>query len=196
MPNIPLRDKVPARNPNPTSKSKYGDYFDELRNDFNSRCGYCDSFDLRRNNDFEIDHFVPKRVFSKIKANDYHNLVYSCKSCNRSKSGKWPSHDETIGIINDRGFVDPCTEVYDTHFSRYNNGDIDWETELGKWMYCELSLYNPKHSILYNLEKLMRAIKEAQRLAEDKPDNIIVHKGLTALFLIQESYLNKLFDVD
>lgn len=194
MHKIKFREKLPIRTPDPEQKSKYGDYFEQLRTDFNGRCGYCDSFDLRRNNDFEIDHFVPKKVFKKLKANDYKNLVYSCKSCNRSKSGKWPSKDEDIKIIGNMGFVDPCEEEYDKHFSRYSNGEIDWETELGKWKYRELSLYNPKHSIFWKLERIMKAIEEARKLSEMKPNNLKISQGLNALFLIQEVYFDKIFD--
>jgi uncharacterized protein (TIGR02646 family) len=195
MPKIPIREKVPIRRTNPVKKSKYGEYFDQLREDFNNRCGYCDSFDIRRNNDFEIDHFIPQRVFSKLKPNDYHNLVYSCKSCNRSKSGKWPSNDENINTRDGKGFIDPCDAKFDTHFSRYNNGEIDWESDLGKWMYIELSFYNPKHSIIWKLEKLRKAIEEAKKMAEKDPDNLKISKGLNVLFLIQENYLDRLFDV-
>ena len=195
MSKIPFRSKTPVRNPNQGKKARYTAYFDQLKEDFNSRCGYCDSFDLRRTNDFEIDHFVPQRVFSKLKHNDYHNLVYSCKSCNRSKRGTWPSDDETVAILGNSGFVDPCLPEYNSHFSRYENGEIDWESDLGIWMYRELSLFNPKHSILWQLEKLMGAIEEAKTIVEKNSDNLKLNKGLSALFLIQENYLDKLFDV-
>ncbi len=191
-----FRKNTPTRRIDPVVKSKYGDYFDLLREDFLKRCGYCDSFDLRRDNDFEIDHFVPRRVFSKVKENDYNNLVYSCKSCNRSKSGKWPSNDENISVVGNVGFIDPCDNKYDNQFYRDKDGEIQYETEHGRWMYLELSLYNPKHSILWYLEKIMKDIKEAKMLADIKPDDIKVIKGLNALLLIQDKYLNKLFNIE
>jgi len=194
MPRLPLREVIPQRDLTIPVKSSYRDYIDQLRIDFNSRCGYCDSFDKRRTNDFEIDHFVPKKVFEELKPNDYHNLVYACKSCNRSKSGKWPSNNEKINVVDNTGFIDPCKNDYDLNFSRDDNGEIDWVTDHGKWMYKELSLFNPEHSILWKLEKLMRTIQIGIQLSEEKPDNIKIIKGLNALFLIQESYLNLLFD--
>ncbi len=180
----------------PDPAPRYQDYFDTLRTDFNQRCGYCDSFDLRRSNDFEIDHWRPKRVLVKISPNDYSNLVYSCKSCNRSKSGKWPSDDEDIDIIDgDQGFMDPTHNDYHTHFVRCDNGEIYWVTTLGKWMYQELSLYNIQHSILWMLERIRSAIEEAKTIRDAKPDNQIVKDGMLALYEIEEAYLNKLFNV-
>ncbi|MDR7130181.1 uncharacterized protein (TIGR02646 family) [Algoriphagus sp. 4150] len=176
-------------------RPRYQDFFDTIREDFNQRCGYCDSFDLRRSNDFEIDHWRPKRVLRNISQNDYSNLAYACKSCNRSKSGKWPSNNEDIDIINDQGFIDPTSDDYSRHFAKCNNGEIYWVTPLGKWMYNELSLYNVQHSILWLLEKIRNAIEEAKTIRQEKPDNPIIIESMLALYEIEEVYLNKLFNV-
>ncbi|MCB9196786.1 MAG: HNH endonuclease [Flavobacteriales bacterium] len=191
---IPFRNTDPARS-TPASKPRHTDYFLELRNDFNMRCGYCDSFDLRRNNDFEVDHYRPRRVLVQIRHNDYSNLVYSCKSCNRTKSGKWPSNDETIPHLGNTGFVDPVDPLYSTHLCRYDTGEIDWETDLGRWMYQELGLFNNQHAILWFLEKLRNAIEEGNALKKKFPDNHTITAGRLALYELEEVYLNKLFDV-
>ncbi|UKN02237.1 HNH endonuclease [Paracrocinitomix mangrovi] len=191
---ISFRNNTPIRTPQ-TAKAKHSDYLPELRVDFNYRCGYCDSFDLRRNNDFEVDHYRPRRVLIQIAHNDYVNLVYSCKSCNRTKSGKWPSNNENILLVGNTGFVDPIDPLYSTHFCRYDNGEIDWESDLGKWMYNELGLYNTQHAILWFLEKLRNAIEEGKVLKNKFPNNPIVIAGQLALYELEEVYLNKLFNV-
>lgn len=189
-----FRINTPSRRNNVLPKGNYRDYRNELKADFYNRCGYCDSFDLRRSNDFEIDHFVPQRVFIKFKPNDYINLVYSCKSCNRSKSGKWITNDENINLINNLGFIDPCNAEYENHFIRDNNGDINWNSETGKWMYRELSLFNIQHSVLWMLENVRNAINECRAIIKEKGENETLKDCLLALFLIEENYLNKLFN--
>ncbi len=195
MPNqVPFRTSNPVRS-TPGLKPKHQDYFNELKTDFNGRCGYCNSFDQRRNNDFEVDHYVPRRVLSTIRHNDYFNLVYSCKSCNRSKSGKWPSNDEMIHLVGNTGFVDPADPNYSSHFIRYDFGEIYWVTPNGKWMYEELSLFHDQHAVSWMLEKIRMAIEEARQKKTAQPTNPIVNDALIALFEIQETYLDKLFNV-
>lgn len=189
-----FRINKPIRRDGIESKGNYRDYRNDLRKDFFYRCGYCDSFDLRRANDFEIDHFVPQRVFNKFKPNDYSNLVYSCKSCNRSKSGKWITDKEDVNLLNNLGFIDPCDEEYEKHFIRHNNGDINWNSETGKWMYRELSLFNIQHSVIWMLENIRNAISECKAIIEIKGESEILKDCLLALFLIEENYLNKLFN--
>lgn len=175
-------------------KANYSDYFDELKVDFKSRCGYCGSFDKRRNNDFEIDHFIPQRVLKDTKPNAYKNLVYSCKSCNRSKSGKWISDDEAPSFINDKGFIDPCEKEYDTHFIRHSSGDIIWNSDHGKWIYRELALFNIQHTIFWLLEDVRNSITECKRIIDTKGKTPELNDSLVALYMIEESFLDKLFE--
>jgi hypothetical protein len=191
---VQFRQKTPQRAVQPT-KAKHRDYIDELQQDFNSRCGYCDSFDGRRSNDFEVDHFVPRRVLRSIRDNDYNNLVYACKSCNRSKSGKWPSNDEMVCVVGDCGFVDPADEGYESHFIRYDYGEIYWQTPVGKWMYHELALYNDQHAISWMLEKLRNGIEEGNALLVANPNQSRIKEIVLALYQIEDLYLNKLFNV-
>ena len=195
-----MSNKIAFRNNHPSRrtaavKPKHTDYFHELREDFNARCGYCDSFDLRRSNDFEIDHYRPRRVLVNIKHNDYFNLVYSCKACNRTKRGTWPSDNEDVLKVGHRGFVDPIDSTYHTNFSRYDNGEIDWETQQGKWMYMALGLFNTQHAVLWFLEKLRNAINEGKLMKQKFPDSPVVMAGQLALYELEEVFLNKLFDV-
>lgn len=135
-----VRDKVPQRRPNPTQNptgNNWSDHKPDLREDFNKHCAYCGSYDGFSHTWFEVDHFVPKSLFvktGKIGLCQYDNLVYSCKFCNNVKLSKWPSKDETIPNVDNRGFIDPCKIDFDKQIYRTNNGSIRWLTELGKWM--------------------------------------------------------------
>jgi len=135
-----VRDKLPQRRPIPTKNpagNNWSEHKPDLRADFHQHCGYCGSYDGFSHTYFEVDHFVPKSLFAKngnIGLCQYNNLVYSCKFCNNVKLRKWPSNVETIPNQNNKGFVDPTTNEYDTHLYRTSSGSIRWKTELGKWM--------------------------------------------------------------
>lgn len=132
---LPERREVPTKSPR---EGKWTEHKPDLREDFNSHCGYCGSYDGYRHTWFEVDHFIPKSIFEplgEISNVDYRNLVYSCKFCNNNKLSKWPSNNVTKPNLNDKGFVDPCEPEYDDHLYRTAQGGIMWRTELGKWMW-------------------------------------------------------------
>ena len=110
--------------------------------DFKSRCAYCDDLDFycggQRN--FHVEHFAPKEKFPELKY-IYQNLMYSCPYCNSAKSDRWPSDDPFVSVIDDMGFVSPCTEEYDQHLDRTSNGKIVAKTKLGQYMINNLKLY-------------------------------------------------------
>ncbi len=162
-----VRDKLPVRRTittkTPTGKN-WSKHKPDLKEDFNSHCGYCGSYDGFRHTYFEVDHFVPKSLFEKkenIEYCQYDNLVYSCKYCNNKKLAKWPSGDENIHNINNEGFVDPCSVGYEKHLYRTNDGGILWTSELGKWMATEAFKFDERDSsikLLWNLNKLRKTI--------------------------------------
>jgi len=164
---IPFRQATPVRRTNP-SKTPTGDNWSEhkpeLRLDFNSRCGYCDSFDGFRHTYFEVDHFIPKDFFKplgNISVTDYKNLVYSCKFCNNSKRAKWPTQREDLFNDGTHGFDDPATALYDSHFYRTADGGIMWQSTVGKWMFRNAFFFDKRQSaikILWNLNKLKLVI--------------------------------------
>jgi hypothetical protein len=135
-----VRNDLPVRRANPSKDpagSNWSEHKPDLQEDFYFHCGYCGSYDGHRHTYFEVDHFIPKSVFKlsgKIGLCDYINLVYSCKFCNNNKLSKWPSNDESIPVVNDEGFVDPCDISFDDHLYRTSDGAIMWSTNLGKWM--------------------------------------------------------------
>ena len=165
---IPLRNKVPKRRTNTTKNptgNKWTEHKADLKEDFNSHCAYCDSYDGFRNTYYEVDHFIPKDFF-KILGNiglcQYDNLVYSCKFCNNAKRAKWTTQSEMLHNDGIKGFVDPCLLEYDTHLYRTTEGAIMWKTDLGKWMYKEAFKFDERERsliVLWNLNRLRLIIK-------------------------------------
>ncbi len=162
-----VRDNLPQRRPNPTKNptgNNWSEHKDDLRMDFHKHCAYCGSYDGFSHTWFEVDHFVPKSLFVKtgnIGLCQYDNLVYSCKFCNNVKLSKWPSNDETIPIIDDKGFVNPCSVDYDTHLYRTDSGSIRWQTALGKWMVEVGFKFDERDyciKLLWNLNQLRKSI--------------------------------------
>lgn len=188
-----LREKVPCRS---TEVYKYADfhkYKPFLRVDFNKKCGYCDDTDIRNGGHrfYQIDHFVPQNVFKKLKDNDYHNLVYSCPFCNRAKWHKWPSNDEEISIIENTGFIDPCSEDFDIHLERNLYGEINAQTEIGQYMFKELNLGLKRHAIIWNIEKLITQINEIKVLIEKEIDENL-KETLFSLYEEQKKFQDSL----
>lgn len=116
-----------------TAKSTYQGYRSELSEDFGHICGYCGKKEIVTTKGFEIDHLVPETIAPE-REKDYYNLVYSCFTCNRKKSKKWPTEDKTIMNDGKIGFIDPATEEYDLHLSRKADGNIEGLTDIGKYM--------------------------------------------------------------
>ena len=160
----PFRNKTPKRRDIKTVVARYSDHRDELKKDYESRCGYCDDVDTWRTVWFEIDHFVPQKYLNTISETDYSNLVYACRSCNNSKRANWPTEDELVHNNNDEGFIDPCDDEYDKQFVRCINGRIIHQTQLGKWMYYKLKLHKPQHEIIWKIEELDNLIEECENV--------------------------------
>lgn len=122
------RNSIPLQN-------DYKKYKSELSEDFGHICGYCGKSEKITKNTFEIDHFVPKSVAPE-RETDYSNLVYSCFTCNRKKSKKWPTKDKNINNNGKVGFIDPASKEYDSHIHRKDDGNIEGISDVGKFM-CE-----------------------------------------------------------
>ncbi|MBI3137977.1 MAG: HNH endonuclease [Sphingobacteriales bacterium] len=177
----PVRRAAPNRNPTVNWALHKAD----LREDFNNHCGYCDSYDGYAHTYFEVDHFVPKDLIVKnrwpITLVQYSNLVYACKFCNNNKLANWPSNSYTVFHIGNKGFIDPCNKKYSTHFYRRNNGEIMWNTRLGKWMYFNAFKFderNPGIKLLWNLNRLRKAL---DKLYEARKKNIKTSKKFKSI---------------
>ncbi len=170
-----FREKTPTRRNDVAFKKNYQEYNSLLKEDFNKRCGYCDDHLGWRNSFYEIDHFIPKFFLEESEYSNYDNLVLACRFCNNSKRSKWPSKDRARPNDGKIGFVDPCNEEYDSHFKRNSEGEILHQSDLGLWMYKELKLYLKRHSILWQVEKIDKVLKEFKELRLHEKDT---HKDL------------------
>lgn len=184
-----FRHQTPKRRVITTAVAHYSEHRNDLQIDFKNRCGYCNDINTWRFASFEIDHFIPrkkdKKPFLTIKTEtDYSNLVYACKSCNNSKSNKWPTNDQNIHYQNNKGFIDPCDDEYSNQFTRLNNGEIRSTTDLGEWIYNELKLYKPQHEVIWNIEQLDLLIDESEKLLKDNCDENLK----TALLTLYREY--------
>ena len=165
MMSMKLREFTPERRPNPGKYADYHAYKDSLREDFHCRCGYCDDQDYFSDVPYQIDHFVPKAALKTIAENDYGNLVYSCRRCNRAKWDKWPTGDEYRHNDGKEGFIDPCNPSYDQQFERNDRGEIIPVTALGDWMWMEMDLGNPAHRIIWTLAHIRKELDCVRKLA-------------------------------
>ncbi|SHG39302.1 HNH endonuclease [Flavobacterium defluvii] len=188
---IEFRKDSPKRRDIKTAVAKYSDHREELKKDYNSRCGYCNDIDIWRTVWFEIDHFVPQKFLKTIKDTDYSNLVYACRACNNSKRAHWPTGDELIHNMNDEGFIDPCDDEYVKQFSRFANGRIIYQTQLGKWMYFKLKLHKPQHEIIWQIQELDALIVECEKLLATIDNQILTDKLLN-LYREYHRYTKKL----
>lgn len=156
-------------------RSKHTKYKSELREDFSGICGYCGKLDIAVKEDFQIDHFVPQKV-DPIRANDYYNLVYSCRICNRNKWHKWPTNDKDKPNDGEKGFVDPGSEEFDKHLYRENSGEIKYKSNIGKYMYDELKIGTRPIKLIWKLMRFQE-LKTALKIKIEKdPDDFELHK--------------------
>lgn len=186
-----FRKLRPSRTTGIAVQKEYKNYREQLKKDFNCRCGYCDDRDVPRAERFEIDHFVPQKVDPSREA-DYSNLVYACRSCNNSKRAKWPTGDKQLPNDGIQGWIDPCDVSYDSQFHRGLYGEIIAITDLGKWMYDALKLWKPQHEILWCYEEIEQTIElVASHLNEIHDEKNL--KSIIALYDIRAKILNKLY---
>lgn len=67
------------------AKNDYHDYIESLRFDFWYACAYCTLCESEPSGiGFEIDHYLPTSRHAEL-TNDYYNLMWSCRHCNRHK---------------------------------------------------------------------------------------------------------------
>ena len=119
------RRKQYCTNSNGEYYANYKKYRQEIRKDCFGRCVYCDLHenDLGGQANVQIDHFRPAGKFRDL-ANDPHNLVWSCATCNNKKSDHWPAlgtHDTFVG---NEGFIDPFEENRLDYFEVRRDGAI------------------------------------------------------------------------
>ncbi|RRJ25278.1 HNH endonuclease [Lachnoanaerobaculum gingivalis] len=173
-----------SRSVDVNQENDYKKYVPQLREDFKHICGYCGKSEEVTTKGFEPDHFVPGRIDSNRKL-DYSNLVYSCFTCNRKKLGKWPTEDKNKSNDGNIGFVDPALKEYDLHLGRDKEGNIEFYTKVGEYMY----------NIAFSFD--MRPMKEIWKISQliNAKDNLFkVKDKLTPEELMKYLELDKAID--
>jgi 5-methylcytosine-specific restriction endonuclease McrA len=165
----PIQVASPKRRANVIAKARYSLYKSELREDFLSKCGYCDTSDHYSGGKrgYHIDHFAPKSKFAHLK-NDYGNLVYCCPICNIGKSNDWPGNDPLVSFVGDKGFVDPCHADYGTHLARSLVGEIVPLTGLGAYIHKKLRLNLKRRQICWLLDRMEEQLEQLRKMLENK----------------------------
>jgi hypothetical protein len=187
-----VRELLPVRRPVTTKSPKEDNWTQhkpDLREDFHSHCGYCGSYDGYRHTWYEVDHFIPKSLLDGNISNvEYSNLVYSCKFCNNKKLAKWPTDDITIPNANNKGFVDPCDEKFDSHLYRMGDGSIMWNTQLGKWMWESAFKFDERNyaiRLLWEVNQLRQLVfdfaKELSKIDENSEQYQLINKKVGEL---------------
>lgn len=184
----PLRRVVAARKP-------YGLYRNDLRQDFNGRCGYCDDPDERVDRVlFHIDHRAPKKRFPE-RETTYENLIYACRICNVSKSDHWVGNDPDVPNNGAEGFVDPCAIDYDDHLARDNGGRIVSISPLGTYMRRRLKLGLARHQLLWNARK-SRALRDEVQALRSQLLNQGIDRADTRLMDLADAFIELTTAID
>ena len=190
-----FRDHTPKRRNITKAVTTHRDHKADLKIDFISKCGYCNSSDTWKTTYFEVDHFIPEALLTIKHNTDYSNLVYSCRSCNNAKRKKWPTNDENIPNRNDEGFIDPCEDDYLNQFSRSDIGEVLYNSKLGEWMYYALKLHKPQHQIIWQLEQIEPIIAEIKQINNLVDIPISVKDMIIKVFIKYDNYRNELRDL-
>lgn len=179
-----FRNNHPTRTYTGVQKSHYTEYKNELRKDFNFRCGYTDCLDIWWGDGFHIDHFSPRKPniadpvkLGKFTAREhlYTNLIYACPQVNRAKGNDWASDDPDVCTVGDKGYFDPCAVDFNIYFERLNAGGIvPKDHPIARYMWIKLKLYLKRYEIYWRLEQIFDGLDELISLKNklELPDTI------------------------
>lgn len=180
----PFRSNHPQRKYTGAAKTRYIDYRDDLRNDFNQRCGYTDCLDMWWAGGFQVDHFAPqnpklndatKEAKFLAKQHSYENLIYACPQVNRAKSNDWASDDPDISILEERGYLHPCDVNFNDYFERTNTGGIvPKDDPIARYMWSKLRLYLKRYELYWRLDQIIEKLEKLIVLKDtvNLPDEI------------------------
>ena len=141
--------------PAPKITGGYAAYRSHVQIDFAKTCAYCLLQELMTGGEenFELDHFKPKRVFPLL-IKDFYNLYWSCHPCNHIKRDYWPSVALSRRGI---GFVDLCEDDFGTHFLEKDDGTWEGLTPSAEYTIDALNLNRP------HLKEIRRLVRELRK---------------------------------
>ena len=147
----------------------YRKYRQALREDFQYRCGYCNTsekiLDLVP---FHIDHFIPRKVFENGRPDletEYSNLIWSCPKCNIAKGSQFQGSLEQGSEANEL-FYKPDKTDFNSIFYRNEYGGIGSSDGKGIEMIRRLKLYRKFYATVWILELLESTIKRVEEKVE------------------------------
>ena len=183
-------DKIIRRRTDVQHQSDYRKYTPDLRIDFFHMCGYCGKYEMVSHKGMEPDHLVPDTIDPSRKC-DYSNLVYACFTCNRKKTGKWPTKDKEKLNDGTKGFADPATEEYDKHLGRSGSGEIEYYTAIGKYMYEDVFKFDMRPTqVIWKASLLYRLADELKETIDQlKPDEKDKYISITTELINLQNYL-------
>ncbi|WGO98436.1 HNH endonuclease [Saccharophagus degradans] len=168
-----------------TFYADYLHYREEIHEDCQSRCVYCDiQLHEHGGEGFHLDHFRPQHLFEDLKRTPF-NLVLACPKCNILKTKHWPlpvnvgldaSHNGEIG------FIDPFKEIQTDYYRVERDGSISSLKAPGDWVISLLQLNRESrtqvrrsriqrkttHDFELHVQKLLAEIEDL--LGEPVPD--------------------------
>lgn len=173
-----FRKRAPVRRTDVPARSRHTEYRDDLKRDFNSRCGYTDVSDKWWGVKFQVDHFAPqnpklgnptKEQRFKDLASTYSNLVYACPQVNNAKRNYWVSDDPDVSFEGDVGLLDPCTHEYNDYFERTNTGRIKAKNDnpLALFIIDKLKLYLFRYELYWRIDELDERKARLHKLRND-----------------------------
>lgn len=160
-----FRKKSPVRRTDIPVKNDHTAYRDDLKRDFNDRCGYTDCNDKWWGVKFQVDHFAPQnpKLGDPVKEKKfkdlecvYSNLVYACPQVNNAKRNLWVTDDPKKHIKGDVGLLDPCNYDYNDYFERNASGRIIAKNNnsIALFMIDKLKLYLLRYELYWRIEEL------------------------------------------
>lgn len=121
-------------------QADYHDFRTDLRKDFRCACDYCSIWESEAEGiGFEIDHYLPQRGHPDL-VNDFQNLVWSCRPCNRYK---WDWDPDDSRFRPDQIVFRSDKHVRTDHFESAPHYEVQGTTPLGKFTCQRLRLNRP-----------------------------------------------------
>jgi hypothetical protein len=153
---------------NGDSFASYDRYREEISEDCNHRCTYCDiTLEEMGFEGMQLDHFKPQELFPEHKS-DPTNLVLSCPKCNRLKSDHWPSAESGLS------FIDPFEIGRTNHFSITESGEISATNTQAACYQIELLFLNREARIQIRRRRMVQdKVKRAQQDIESRLQALI-----------------------
>lgn len=147
---MPIRQ----RKHQPKPVNKYTEYREQLREEFDFACAYCEILESERGGQaaFEIDHYKPQKECGADEVNKYDNLMYSCRQCNSSKGGHWPNQNN---LVQGEFVLNPFLHDVDEHLDKQLPA-WRYRTDAGKWNIRRLRLSSTSRQKLRASREMFR----------------------------------------